>query len=57
MEPESKCFTNTRIPNIQTNFTLNCFEEEWIFAMVVNLVHESMFANFWLMMLQDQDVL
>ena len=35
-------------------FTLNFCEEDWIFAMVVNLLHECMFAIFWVMMLQIQ---
>ena len=37
-------------------FTLNFCEVEWIFPMVVRLVHESMFSHFWVMMLQDWDL-
>ena len=34
--------------------TLNFCKGEWIFPMVVNLVHESMFSPFWVMMLQGK---
>ena len=35
-------------------FTSNFCGQEWIFSMVVNLVHKSMFSNFVLMMLQEK---
>ena len=35
-------------------FTLNCCGQEWIFSMVVNSVHESMFSIFVFMMLQEK---
>ena len=35
-------------------FTLNFCGQEWIFRMVGNLVHESMFLNFVFMMLQGK---
>ena len=37
-------------------FTLNSCEGEWIFPMVVNLVHESIFSYVEVMMLQDWDL-
>ena len=37
-------------------FILNFSEGEWIFPMVVNLAHESMFSPFGVMMLQDWDL-
>ena len=36
-------------------FTLNFCGQEWIFPMVVNLVHESMFSKFVFLMLQEKD--
>ena len=35
-------------------FTLKFCGHEWIFSMVVNLVHESMFSVFVFMMLQEK---
>ena len=37
-------------------FTLKFCEGEWIFPMVVNLVHESMFSHFLVMRLQEKDL-
>ena len=37
-------------------FTLNFCDAEEILPIMVNLVHESMFSNFWGMMLQDWDL-
>ena len=37
-------------------FTLNFCEEEWMFPMVVNLAHESMFSHLLVMMLQEKDL-
>ena len=37
-------------------FTLNFSEDDWIFPMVVNLVPESIFSEFWVMMLQQKDL-
>ena len=37
-------------------FTLNFCEGEWISPIVANLVHESMFSDFWVMMLHDWDL-
>ena len=37
-------------------FTLNFCGQEWIFSIVVNLVHGSMFSQFWVMMLQEKDL-
>ena len=37
-------------------FHLHFFCQVWIFPMVVNLVHGSMFSHFWVMMLQEKDL-
>ena len=36
-------------------FTLNFCGQEFIFPMLVNLVHESRVSIFWVMMLQEHD--
>ena len=46
-EPEPRCFTNTGAWSIENMLTLNLCGQEWIFPMVVNLAHESMFSLFW----------
>ena len=55
-EPELRCFTNTGVKNLRQKFTLNFCGQKWIFSMVVNLVHESMFSNLLVMMLQEKDL-
>ena len=51
-EPELRCFPNTGACDFENMFTLNFCEGEWMFPMVVNLVHESMFSMFVFMLLQ-----
>ena len=46
---------NTGAWSFENMFTLNFFQD-WIFPIVVNLVHESMFSHLWVMMLQEKDV-
>ena len=45
---------NTGVWSLRQLFTLNFCAQEWIFPMVVNLVHESIFSNFVFMMLQEK---
>ena len=37
-------------------FSLNFCGQEWIFPMVVNLVHERMFSHLLVMMLHEKDL-
>ena len=55
-EPEPRCFVNTGAGSFENIFTLNFCGQEWIFSMVVNLVHESMFSIFVFMNLQEKDL-
>ena len=45
---------NTGVRSLRQMFTLNFCGHEWIFSMVVNLVHESMFSMFVFMLLQEK---
>ena len=45
---------NTGVCSLRHMFTLNFCGQEWIFSMVVNLVHESMFSHLLVMMLQEK---
>ena len=45
---------NTGAWSFENIFTLNFFGQEWIFSMVVNLVHDSMFSIFVFMVLQEK---
>ena len=56
LEPEPRCFTNTEVKSLLQKFTFNFRGQEWNFSMVVNLVHESMFSNLYVMMLQEKDL-
>ena len=47
---------NTGAWSFENIFTLNFCGQEWIFPMVVNLVHESMFSIFVFMNLQEKDL-
>ena len=37
-------------------FTLKFGEGEGMFSMVVNVIHESKFSHFWVMMVQEKDL-
>ena len=56
LEPEPRFFTNTGVKCLLQKVTLNFCGQEWIFSMVVNLVHESMFSNLLVLMLQEKDL-
>ena len=56
LEPEPRCFTNIGVKSLRQEFTLNFCGQEFIFSMVVNLVHESMFSNLLVMMLEEKDL-
>ena len=47
-------FSNTGALRFENRFTLSFCGQELFLAKVVNLVHESMFQNLWLMMLQKR---
>ena len=47
---------NTGAGSFEHIFTLKFRGQEWIFPMVVNLVHESMFSIFVFMILQEKDL-
>ena len=47
---------NTGEWSFENIFTLNFCGQEWIFSMLVNLVHESMFSHLLVMMLQEENL-
>ena len=52
-EPELRCFTNTGAWSFENFFTVHFCEGEWVFPMVVNLVHDCMFPMVGVMLLHD----
>ena len=53
-EVDPRCFTNTGACSSENMFTLNFCGQEWIFAVAINLVHESMFSMFVFMRVQEK---